>query len=150
MGLAFQEWALAATARSPGWIAIERFLGSAIGKGQILSILVFDSQPRKRSYLLTHELTGDELRASGEDCVRRALRRAAFVMLLLQDALDMKEAFGEYELSAEGPLGLDADEQLFGAPLAGFREALDEGRHALVISHDGDPLYFIHQGSPAL
>jgi hypothetical protein len=57
----------------------------------------------------------------------------------------MREAFGEYELSAEGPLGLDAETRLFDAHLEGFREALEEGRPALVISHDGDPLFFIHQ-----
>ena len=100
MELAFQEWSLAASARNPGWIVIDRFLSRAIWEDQILSIMVFDSVPGGANYLLTTQLAGNELRSSGQECVRRALRRDAFVMLLLQEPLNMREVFGEYVLSA--------------------------------------------------
>lgn len=81
VGLTFQEWSLAANAHHPGWDTVDRFLRRAIWENQILSMMVFEAVPGAERYSLTTRLAGDELRASGQEYLRGALRRDAFVML---------------------------------------------------------------------
>ncbi|WP_223785433.1 serine/threonine-protein kinase [Myxococcus sp. AS-1-15] len=144
----YQEWALSADSRHPGWTAVERFLTSTLPSLRPAALAIFDFDPRTGTYQQTRApvvATSDDLQPSD---ILAGLRRDAYVVLLLHAPVEMKDVFPEYVLSAEGVLAPPRSERVFYAPVTGLEETLKLGRHALVMSHDGDPLYWIASPPP--
>ncbi|AKF80300.1 serine/threonine protein kinase [Myxococcus fulvus 124B02] len=139
----YQEWALSADSRHPGWTAVERFLTSTLPSLRPAALASFDFDRRTGTYQQTRApivATSDDFQPSD---ILAGLRRDAYLVLLLHAPLEMKDVFPEYVLAAEGLLAPTRSERVFHAPVTGLEETLKLGRHALVISHDGDPLYWI-------
>ncbi|WP_342375549.1 hypothetical protein NVS55_30210 [Myxococcus stipitatus] len=141
----FQEWALAPSARHPGWEAIRTFLGSAFAATQISAVSIFDFDPRTSTFKQTTSLplSGTETLTAHQPDIQAALRRDTLIVFSLRASPNMGEAFPEYALSEEGTFDIEKCDLLFGAQVAKLEVALERGARALMAFHDGEPLFLI-------
>ncbi|WP_426747627.1 hypothetical protein VZQ01_09580 [Myxococcus faecalis] len=143
----YQEWELSADSRHPGWTAVERFLTSTLPALQPAALARFDFDRRTGAFQLTRApvvATSDDFRPSD---ILDGLRGHTYMVLVLHTSMEMKDVFPEYVLCTEGLLSFPRSEHVFYAPVIGLEETLKLGRHALVVSHDGDPLHWISSAS---
>ncbi|MCP3065599.1 hypothetical protein LXT21_43220 [Myxococcus sp. K38C18041901] len=145
----YQEWDLSADSQHPGWSAVGRFLKTTLSSTRPAALARFEFDRRTGTY----QQPQPPVVAASEDFqpsdILDGLRGDTFMVLILHTPLEMKDVFPEYVLCTEGSLVPSKSERVFHAPLIGLEETLKLGRHALVVSHDGDPLYWISSPSTA-